>query len=328
MNIDQIFEEKLKKQLQHLENKRKSILIFYIIAIALFLGGIFSIIYFMGTLDSSAIKEHAGKVILSFIGPVFLGIYIIGFGNKRIPAYKTSYKKEIVGKVLSVIDPNWEYDPKAQVAEEVYIESGLFNKSYEEYMGDDLVRGKVGNIAFESSELKTGNLKRYTDSDGSNKTEWESVFKGYFFHAQFNKHLKGETYLVNGDLEAVADTLRPTSSKSKKRSRGQMVTLENKEFRSIFKVMSTDQIEARYILTPTIMEALINVYEQLKQPLHIGFHGDKVYLAMLFSKDLFEPSIWKSGVNKKEIEIIYQLFLLNKIIIEELDLNTRIWTKE
>jgi hypothetical protein len=91
---------------------------------------------------------------------------------------------------------------------------------------------------------------------------------------------------------------------------------------------STDQIEARYILTPKIMEALVNIHQLFKQPLRLSFLGDKVYLAMLFSKDLFEPSLWKSGVNKKEIEKIAQLFLLNKIIIEELDLNTRIWTKD
>lgn len=328
MNIDQLYEEKLKKQLQHLETKRKSILIFYIIAIVLFVGGLFSILYFMGTLSPIAIKQHAGKVILSFVVPVFLGIYIIGFGNKRIPAYKNLYKKEIVQKILTGIAPNWEYDAKAHVSEEHYIDSGLFNKSYEDFLGDDLVRGKVGQVDFESSELKTGNTQRYTDSEGDDSTKWVAVFKGYFFHAQFNKHLKGETYLVHGDLEAVAETLRPGSSHSKRKPRGRMVSLENKEFSSIFIVTSTDQIEARYILTPRIMEALVNIYQLFKQPIRLSFLGDKVYLAMLFSKDLFEPSIWKSGVNKKEIEKMAHLFLLNKIIIEELDLNTRIWTKE
>jgi hypothetical protein len=41
-----------------------------------------------------------------------------------------------------------------------------------------------------------------------------------------------------------------------------------------------------------------------------------------------EPTIWKSGVNIKELNKLYQLLNLNKTIIEELDLNTRIWTKD
>lgn len=328
MNSDQFFDEKLKKQLQYLETKRKSILIFYVIAIALFLGAIITVVCFFGNYEGAEAKEHAGTFILSFIGPVFLGIYIIGFGNKKIPAYKAVYKKEVVGKIAHSIDPSWEYDSKAHVAEEVYIESGLFNKSYEEFYGDDKVSGRVGQVVFESSELKTGSYYEYTDGDGNSKSEWNGVFHGYFFHADFNKHLQGATYLINGDLEAVADTLRATSSNSKTRKRGSMVALENKEFAKVFKVHSTSQIEARYILTPKLMESLLHVYEVFKLPMHMSFIGEKVYLAILFSKDLFEPSIWKSGLNMKELNKLYQLLNLNKIIIEELDLNTRIWTKD
>lgn len=327
MGIEVLFEKSLKKQLQHLETKRKSILIFYIIAIVLFVCAIGSVVYFFGTYQGAEAKEHGGKLILSFIGPVFLGIYIIDFGNKRIPGYKMVYKKEVVEKIAHSIDTSWEYDPEAYVSEEAYIDSGLFNKSYEKFYGDDKVSGRVGETVFESSELNAGSFHSYTDDDGNSRSEWRAVFSGYFFHSEFNKQLQGETYLINGDLEAVADTLRSTSSNSKGRMKGSMVALENKEFANTFKVRSTSQVEARYILTPKLMESLLNVYQVFKQPMHMSFLGGKVYLAILFSKGLFEPSIWKSGLNIKELNKLYQLLNLNKTIIEELDLNTRIWTK-
>jgi len=76
------------------------------------------------------------------------------------------------------------------------------------------------------------------------------------------------------------------------------------------------------------MESLLDIYKVFKQPMHMSFLDGKVYLAILFYSDLFEPSIWKSGVNIKELNKLYQLLNLNKTIIEELDLNTRIWTKD
>lgn len=328
MNTDQFFDNKLKKQLQYLETKRKSILAFYIIAICLFLIAVITVVYYFGTYEGAEVKEHAGTMLLTFVGLVFSGIYIIGFGQKRTPAYKEIFKKEVVEKIAHSIDSNWEYDSKAHVAEEVYIESGLFNKSYEDFYGDDKVSGRVGQVVFESSELKTGSYHEYTDGDGNSKSEWKGVFHGYFFHADFNKHLQGETYVINGDLEAVADTLRPSSSNKKARRKGSMVALENKEFAKTFRVHSTSQIEARYILTPKLMESLLHVYQVFKLPMHMSFVGGKVYLAILFSKDLFEPSIWRSGVNMKELNKLYQLLNLNKTIIEEMDLNTRIWAKD
>jgi len=328
MDIEALFEKSLKKQLQHLETKRKSIFIFYILAIAVFLGGIASLVYYFGTYPEGQIKEYVGEVLFSLIGPLILGAYLISLGNKKVPAYKKVYKKEIVEKIAHSIDPNWEYDSKACVTEEAYIDSKLFNKSYKVFSGDDKVSGQVGETLFESSELNVGSFNNYTDDDGSTKSRWEAVFKGYFFHADFNKQLQGETYVVNGDLESTADTFQSTSSNTKGKKKGSNVALENKEFAKTFLVRSTSQIEARYILTPKLMESLLNVYKVFKQPMKLSFVGGKVYLSIDFYKNLFEPSIWKSGVNLKELNKLYQLLNLNKTIIEELDLNTRIWTKD
>lgn len=328
MNIEVLFEKSLKKQLQHLETKRKSIFIFYIIAIVIFLGGIASMAYYFGTYPGAEVKDHAGKIILSLIGPLILGGYLIGLGNKRVPAYKKVYKKEVVEKIAQSIDPSWEYEPKAHVAEEVYFDSKLFNKSFTHFYGDDKVSGRVGKTVFESSELNNGNFQNITDSDGETKTKWVGVFKGYFFHADFNKQLEGETYVVNGDLESVSDTFQSTSSNTNGKNKGSNVALENKEFAKTFMVRSTNQIEARYILTPKLMESLLTIYKVFERPMHMSFVGGKVYLAILFYNDLFEPSIWKSGVNIKELNKLYLLLNLNKIIIEEMNLNTRIWTKE
>ncbi len=90
---------------------------------------------------------------------------------------------------------------------------------------------------------------------------------------------------------------------------------------------STDQQEARYILTPKIMEALVNLHAKYPHPTHISFVGKRVYFAIAFGKPLFEPRIFKPATNFEEVEKLYMLFMLNTEIIKELNLNTRIWTK-
>ena len=111
-------------------------------------------------------------------------------------------------------------------------------------------------------------------------------------------------------------------------TKGRLVKLENPEFEKLFAVFSTDQIEARYILTPAIMEAMVRIHKQYKRKMYLSFTGTRVYVAMSFNKNLFEPKIMGKGVNFNDVEFMFNLFVMNETIVHELNLNTRIWTKE
>ncbi|HPF93146.1 MAG TPA: DUF3137 domain-containing protein, partial [Tenuifilaceae bacterium] len=163
------------------------------------------------------------------------------------------------------------------------------------------------------------------DKDGKRKETWHTIFKGLFFHADFNKEIMGKTYIEPDTAERLLGKFGQSLQVS---SKGKLVKLENPEFEKIFAVYGTDQTEARYILTPTIMEALVNIYKMYKRKMHLSFIGTRVYVAMSFSKNLFEPKIFSSGVKFKDVEFMYNLFMVNQTIVKELNLNTRIWTKE
>jgi len=107
-----------------------------------------------------------------------------------------------------------------------------------------------------------------------------------------------------------------------------LVKLENPEFESFFQVYSTDQIEARYILTPKIMESLVKIKKQFKNDIYFSFSGTRIYMALKSDQNLFEPRFYGSIISFNDIEIMYNLFYLNKLFIKELNLNTRIWTKK
>ena len=108
----------------------------------------------------------------------------------------------------------------------------------------------------------------------------------------------------------------------------ELVKLENPDFEKLFAVYSTSQIEARYVLTPVMMESMVNISKKYGRKMYFSFNGERVYCAIKFNKALFEPRIRKSGVNFNDVEEMYHLFGLIETIIQEMNLNTRIWTKE
>lgn len=103
-----------------------------------------------------------------------------------------------------------------------------------------------------------------------------------------------------------------------------LVRLENVGFEKEFVVYADDQNNARYILTPVIMERILTLRKKSGDIIYISFIGSKVYVALSFKKDYFEPRVFSSLVDFSEIQTIYEIIYLTIGIVEDLNLNTRI----
>src|SRR5690554_7208119 len=73
---------------------------------------------------------------------------------------------------------------------------------------------------------------------------------------------------------------------------------------------------------------LVNIRKQFGRKMHLSFIGARVFVALHFSKSLFEPRMYSSCLRFEDVSFMHALFMMNAIIIKELNLNTRIWTKE
>jgi hypothetical protein len=111
-------------------------------------------------------------------------------------------------------------------------------------------------------------------------------------------------------------------------SRGELIKLEDLEFEKEFCVYGDDQVEARYLLSTSLMKRIVDYKRKWNTKLYLSFHHSKVYIAVKTSKNLFETRLFKSIVDYNFMqENIHYLELLTGIV-EDLNLNTRIWTKE
>ncbi len=110
-------------------------------------------------------------------------------------------------------------------------------------------------------------------------------------------------------------------------SRSELVKMDNIAFEKEFVVYSNDQIEARYILTHTLMSKLLHLKKKSKHPLYVSFLDGNIYMAIEYNKDLFEPSVFHSLLKYKIAMQYIQTLHLALGIVGELQLNQKLWSK-
>jgi hypothetical protein len=106
-----------------------------------------------------------------------------------------------------------------------------------------------------------------------------------------------------------------------------LVKLEDPAFEKQFVVRASDQVEARYVLSPALMARMLDFKNQTGRDVQFSLVGSNIYVAIPFSSDLFEPKLWSSGLDMARIRTYFDAIEMTARIVEALNLNTRIWTK-
>lgn len=110
--------------------------------------------------------------------------------------------------------------------------------------------------------------------------------------------------------------------------RGELIRLEDPRFEQEFCVYGEDQVEARYILTPALMERILAFKKKWNTRVYLSFLDSKVYIAISMYKNLFELRTFKPAADYTFLEESMHFLTLLIEIVDDLNLNTRIWTKE
>ena len=75
------------------------------------------------------------------------------------------------------------------------------------------------------------------------------------------------------------------------------------------------------------MQKILNYKKRTKEDILLSFHHSKLYLAIDYRKDLFEPSIFHSLLKYKIAMEYVETLHLAIGIVEELKLNQKLWSK-
>lgn len=284
-------------------------------------GSLFAVLAAMALI--SLLKRADGTNLEGIVFAVAAVAGVLGFGYRYLQKrFQKQFKTRIFERLITFIDPRLHYVQEAAVPRRRFENSRIFKQNIDRYRGNDHIFGKLGKTQLEFSDLHVQYKTRQ-----KNKTVWHTVFRGIFFTAGFKKHTKGELFVLPDSAERLFGTLGGFFQSINK-AYGDLIRLDHPEFEKHFVVYGDDQIHARYILTHTLMEQILHLRRQAGVPIYLSFNDGQVYIAISYGKDSFEPGLFRSLKEFGFIREFVEVLQLCIGVVEQFELNKRLWSKE
>ncbi len=275
--------------------------------------------------------------IINLLTLIPVGIAIIAtisYYVNRKKDWTSLFKQRVIHELVKFVNSDFTYESQNGISKEEFYMSGLFKQDIDKYSSEDLIYGKVGETDLRCSEVHAIEIRESTDSKGNRTRTEHTIFRGVFVIADFHKEFHGQTVVLPDVEQALFGRLgqffQGLASKFGM-TQGQLVKLEDPEFENLFKVYSSDQIEARYILSPSMMQRIVEFRKKQTHHVFISFFNSDMYIGVWCNRNRFEPpslfikpdKILKPETLREYLEDIQ--FIAD--IVEQMNLNTRIWSK-
>ena len=178
--------------------------------------------------------------------------------------------------------------------------------SYDHVEYDDIFSGEFKDVNYEIIESK------FTIGSGKNKT---TVFDGVIIKLDMNKSFKGRAVIRPNTL------LHTSPSPILKHTE-----LEDVDFEKRFDVFTDDEVEARYLITPSFMERLNEMQVAFKaDKVSCAFYNKYLFVALHTSEDLFSIcSLFKRVDDKKQFFTMFEEILSIIKLIDYFKLDQKI----
>ena len=321
----QMYKKELLTVFKNLENKRNECLKSCKKAITVFIFFIFlSIIFFIISLNN--ILNNSTNIIYFFtllLAPTTAIILIMvmpGCIKRYSKKYRNSIKEQSMPKILEIFgNIKWEkYDkntPSIGILKNYELDkSGLFIHFNEQYIDDEFY-GEYKGVSFRISESKLF----WNAQKGS-----YPAFEGVIITFKYNKNINNRTVIATKGTKIKKDNILYSIMISAFSclqifkhgySHGKLVlaiiiflifvcidwkqnkddepldkvSLEDPKFNKRFNVYSSDEVEARYLVTPLFMELLNGLKTAFgNKELKCSFFDDNLMIAISTKEDIFE----------------------------------------
>lgn len=229
-------------------------------------------------LTSAYINESFNSDIIQMLFGIFaVGAFCCTTIAKR---YKTNAKEIILPQLLSYIG-EFKILDKNNVSK--YLTSYLHGldliSEFNTSSFDDCLHGTYNGVELGISETEL----TYVTRSGKHRHS-RPVFKGLFVCFKSFKKFQYRTIIKR-------DTAFFLTGREK-------VSLEDPEFESLYSVISDDQIEARYLITPAFMNRMVELNKKgIGRMMTVSFEEDNVNIAISSSKDWFEIPLFKPATD-------------------------------
>jgi len=254
-----------------------------------------------------------GAFIWFGIGAWLLCRLFVRRARQPVWNYIRSFKLQVFTQLCDVHFPGLSYDPEGYIGYDRFDATKLFPYSSDAYNSEDYFSGRVGQTDVHFAEVVAKRERRRLN-DGSIETYLDTFFRGLVFVADFHKHFHSSTRLV------------PRGEKLLEVRGQETVILEDPEFEAAFATLSTDPIDARYVLSTSMVSRFVDLKRRIPG-LRALFEDEKLVLVLPSDRDHLEPSLYCRATSSRQLDGFVRDICSVLRIVEALNLNTRIWSK-
>lgn len=249
---------------------------------------------------------------IQFIGFILIVIALIviavGYGkfNALSKEFKNKYLRELINKTFD----NAEYYPDRGIDKDRVYATNLVKRA-DRYHTEDLIKGDVEGVKFETCDLKLEERHVRHTKNGT-QVYYVTYFLGRFFEFEFPKEFKSKIIVTESGLMTFFSSFKK-------------LEMESVEFNKKFKTYAQNEHDAFYVLTPHLMESILELERSNPGTIALLFTGNKLNITINNNRNTFEMSLFR----KVDMSIINQLqrdLNVIKDIVLELKLNRNIFT--
>ena len=217
--------------------------------------------------------------------------------------FRANFKRQIIENIVKTHGLSYDKD-RGLGLDDFFT---IYDCRVDEWSSEDLVEGDIDGVSVKFSDFYAAKKVKK-----KNSTETVVQFQGVLFKADFNKKLSAITQIAHVNSRNLAVY-------------GQKANMDDARFEEIFDVYTTDQIGARYALSPALMEKFTLLCLRLDAPVNAVFKDNEIFIAVETWRDDFEPDIRKSLINNETIALYESEMASFTQIVKELNLNRKIW---
>ena len=277
--------------------------------------------------------------ILFLILPLFVLITIGGIGLSSYFKKFTEAEQVTIRRIFKTMFPDAKLALlPSEVSSIVLHQSNFFGKA------SNVSGQSLGMVVFENNGQKITfrdmllNTKSQTKSSiggfliifqmmfkgifGARTENIASTFRGLFANAVLEKKINGSVVVLPDRLESKLDYLAKNIQALKSVNGNKLVTLEDVEFERYFAVYASDEILARYVLTPAMMLRMTELKKKYNRDIMLSFNDNQFFFAVAMPEGFLTLG-GSSLASGEALKDLYDNFATAQGILNDLKLNSK-----
>jgi len=278
-----------------------------IVRVVLFLLGIGTVpvAYYLG--PALALPPDAAKDLLNI--SVVVGAILVIFGVMLDDDSRFRAIREVRRAVFEHL--GWEHQAgRAAFPVDPFLDAGLIPGA-DRVTTTERITGFINEVPFTLCKVHLENKASSFGLGLGGFRKSITQFRGVLFASAFPKTIRARTSIL------------PTGMSRPQWATG-IARLEAPAFQSLYTVYTTDQVEARYLLTLRLIERLLRLHVHVGAGVRTGFGHDRMMLAIPTSHDWFGADMPTAGfADPRLVEAIIRDTLQLVDIVETLNLDSK-----